>query len=340
MSIKMMSLHAGARIAVAVVAMSAPIVWAECSYSSGMRIGQYSVDFGKVVVDNSRPKGAVLATRLVNLGGSSSRWVAQCSGGPSKMSIAFRGVKGLLVINDANVRAYSTNVPGLGYQIQVQGSSGRPPFPTNYNFPSLSGDRWISRQQSWDAIRIDLIKIDSRVGNGPLEGGLYGQVYADPNPDDYYIRLSVTGGTILSPSCTVAEKSRNFTVRMGSVPGSEFNGIGSTSRETPFNVEVACAAAPGNLQSTVSMTMDTTRRTTLPGVLDINPAGPAEVAGGVGIQVLDGLRKPVEFGKAATVGTSKNGTYVVPFVARYMQTGAQLKPGVANGTATFTLTHQ
>jgi type 1 fimbria pilin len=244
------------------------------------------------------------------------------------------------VLNNSVVRAYSTNVPGVGYQVQVEGGSGRPAFPTNYNFPSLSSG-YVSRTQRWDSIRIDLIKTAARVGNGPLEGGLYGQVYANPNPEDFYVRLSVAGGTILSPSCTVAEKSRNFTVRMGRVPSSDFNGIGSTSRETPFNVEIACQAAPGTIQSTVSMAMDATRPATQPGVLDINPVGPTQViAGGVGIQLLDGQRKPVEFGKAATVGTSKDGNYVVPFVARYMQTGAQLQPGIANGTATFTLTHQ
>jgi len=40
------------------------------------------------------------------------------------------------------------------------------------------------------------------------------------------------------------------------------------------------------------------------------------------------------------VGESEDFTYAVPFVARYMRTGGELKPGIANGTATITLTHQ
>ena len=40
------------------------------------------------------------------------------------------------------------------------------------------------------------------------------------------------------------------------------------------------------------------------------------------------------------VGPSKDGSYVLPYTARYYQTGNTVTPGQANGTATFTLDYR
>jgi type 1 fimbria pilin len=75
------------------------------------------------------------------------------------------------------------------------------------------------------------------------------------------------------------------------------------------------------------------------GVLKITQGG-TSTATGVGIQVIDNQSVPVKFGDDALVGTSKDGDYVLPYTARYFQTGDKVTPGRADGTATFTLDYK
>lgn len=75
------------------------------------------------------------------------------------------------------------------------------------------------------------------------------------------------------------------------------------------------------------------------GVLRITQGG-AGIATGVGIQLLGGDAQPVRFGKGMQVGPMKNGSYDVPYTARYYQTAARIRPGRADGTATFTLEYR
>lgn len=66
----------------------------------------------------------------------------------------------------------------------------------------------------------------------------------------------------------------------------------------------------------------------------------SESAGGIGIQLLDGAAKPVSFRTAAVVGPSKDGLYVVPYMARYYQTANVVKAGQAHATATFSIEYK
>ncbi len=325
--------------AVAVAATAAQA--ADCFYSDAIRIGDFSFDFGQVIVDNNQPVGTILAHREGNL---RNAWIADCGLGQS-LAVQARGGQGALVSNTSMwEKVYSTNVPGVGYRIQVVGGrdDAQGALPYDFVVYNVISSNVSSQYRGWFKFNFDLIKTAKRVGNGPLTPGLYGEVNVANKPQDYYFRIRLNGGKVVAPSCTVTEPSRNLLVPMGRVPIRDLTGgIGTVARDTPFNIEVACQAAPGSVQSTVSMTMDPTNATTLPGVLRINEAGSAGItASGVGIQVLDAQRRPVEFGKAMRVGESKDFTYAVPFVARYMRTGGELKPGIANGTATITLTHQ
>jgi len=78
---------------------------------------------------------------------------------------------------------------------------------------------------------------------------------------------------------------------------------------------------------------------TMLGVLKITQGG-SGTATGVGIQVVDNQGVPVKFGEDTLVGPSKNGDYVLPYTARYYQTGNKVTPGRADGTATFTLDYK
>jgi type 1 fimbria pilin len=77
-----------------------------------------------------------------------------------------------------------------------------------------------------------------------------------------------------------------------------------------------------------------------PGVLRITPSGTVLTAEGVGIQIVDDKQMPVKFGDDAEVGPSKDGSYIVPFTARYYQTGDKIGAGRADGTATFTIMYR
>jgi len=151
--------------------------------------------------------------------------------------------------------------------------------------------------------------------------------------------LSGNGITIAAPSCSVDLGSRNVSVQFGRVPQSNFKGRGSTTGDRNFNIKLSCQAGQ-NTQNTVYLRMDATQDpSNEQGVLKITQGG-SGTATGVGIQVVDNQGVPVKFGEDTLVGPSKNGDYVLPYTARYYQTGNKVTPGRADGTATFILDYK
>jgi type 1 fimbria pilin len=74
----------------------------------------------------------------------------------------------------------------------------------------------------------------------------------------------------------------------------------------------------------------------------------SSTASGIGIQVLNG-NTVISYGPDSSVvgnpnqwlaGSTGNGTFNIPLTARYAQTAPTVKPGTANGIATFTMSYQ
>ncbi|RQO60198.1 adhesin [Variovorax sp. KBW07] len=135
-------------------------------------------------------------------------------------------------------------------------------------------------------------------------------------------------------------------VPLGSIPKTAFSGIGSTTGTKPLNIDLMCSGGdpgdskaisitltdntnPGNQSTTLSLTRDS-------------------IATGVAIQLLQG-QTVIGYGPDSNLpgnpgqwsaGNSGAGVFRIPLSARYIQTGATITPGSANGRATFTMSYQ
>lgn len=104
-----------------------------------------------------------------------------------------------------------------------------------------------------------------------------------------------------------------------------------------FTIPLTCSVT-----SPVKITINgttATNTTATQGVLQLNDS--PITADGVGIQLLknDGV-SPVEIGAEVNYGTASGaGDYNVPLYARYYQTKSSVIVGVANATATFTVSY-
>lgn len=140
--------------------------------------------------------------------------------------------------------------------------------------------------------------------------------------------------TVNVQGCSVSTKT--VAVPMGTVHRSKFNGAGSTAGHGEGNIALQCEAAVAPTV-TFSGTRDSEASAE---ILALNNLGDANVASGVGIQMLYkdtpiALDDPISLGKlSGPMAVS------IPFTSRYYQTSSPIKGGDANATAYFTINYE
>jgi major type 1 subunit fimbrin (pilin) len=226
---------------------------------------------------------------------------------------------------------------GLAYYVTYRDNTGSGPatidtgiFVDQYGSVTVSG-----------AFGIELRKIGATPTDGTVSGSsmhLFGIAGLDSS--GYYSWLDLQGLSNISfvtYTCSVDASSLNKKVNMGDMRVDKFTGIGSTSPDHLFSIGLTCSQPAGSY--TVTIKFDATADTSkAPGVLALDSG--ADAATGVGIQLLMNST-PVTFGTALSVGSATAGaTLSVPLTARYYQTAASIKPGKANGIATFTISYK
>lgn len=287
---------------------------------------------GTILVPNDAVVGQKIGERDFPINPSGSRTPWKCATSDTVHGVMLQGQD----INFPGLdKMYSTNVQGIGIRLlRVISASSK-----NYYPHDLTGSFGAFDPEA--KFRVEVYKTAGATGSGALAQGTYTRYYSNGDPGNSVLTtfLSANAITIITPSCTVDVGSRNISVQFGKVPQSAFKGKGSTAAERDFNIKLNCRAGMG-AQNTVYLRMDATQDPAGDdGVLRITQDG-AGVATGVGIQVIDGQKAPVKYGEPALVGASKDGDYVLPFTARYYQTGNTVTPGRANGTANFTIDYK
>lgn len=132
------------------------------------------------------------------------------------------------------------------------------------------------------------------------------------------------------PTCNIAADPT--VVTLPTVYASGFTGAGSVSGQTPFDLRITCTG-----KTDLDITLATGNPQT--GATGVIAAGGTGFARDVGVQILDGSGNPVAFGTPLSAGQTANGTFSVPFYARYYQTGAYASAGKVIATASYTLTY-
>lgn len=315
----------------------APGAWAACTRAPGVAERIVNMDMGNVLISPGTPVGGLIASRQFPFQANGpAENIVSCSGGGTVNGVMLQGAP------DPNYPdVYSTAVSGVGIRLSRKISSTE----TVYYPHTVRTD--ITQAFHFGVgtqFQVELIKTAPITGNGPLAHGIYTRYYGDDGPAYSVLttQLLGTGTTIITPSCTVDAGSRNIPVRFGKVPLTSFSARGSPAAnyDQNFNITLNCGAG-ANMRNTVYLRMDATQDpSNQPGVLQITQGG-TNVASGVGIQILDNnAAAPVTFGDDALVGQSKDGAYVLPYTARYFQTGSRVTTGRADGTATFTLNYK
>ncbi|MDH6170656.1 type 1 fimbria pilin [Variovorax boronicumulans] len=313
--------------------------WAACTVTPGYIEKTVDMAMGRVIIPNDAAVGTMFKSQLFPIPSSTAinkPWT--CEGGGNVKGVMLQGTE-----VPGYDHVFTTTVPGVGIRLSRYFNESS----VNYYPHDRSTQRDFGDFNASSRFQVELFKIAAVTGNGPLAQGTYTRYYSvADNKSVLTTNLLGNGITILTPSCTVDLGSKNILVDFGKVPQSNFKGKGTTTGDRKFNIKLNCKAGQ-NAQNTVLLRMDATRdlSTNEKGVLKLTQAG-SRMATGVGIQVVsDKSGRPVNFNTGVLdemeqVGPSMTGPYVLPYTARYFQTGDKVTPGRANGTATFTLDYK
>lgn len=320
-------------------------------------------EFDGAVV-NSAPLGTVLFTSILDKSNAGQTGIntsaTGCNGGQLAQPKYYKAL--------GSFNTVSTPYPGIGLRLRWDGGPLR--IPSGYLHENLLSRDLIGDSRFWNwatgTVTMELVK------TGTIPAGSFGLTNGGEavislnlprrNPPISGIAYAkiVMGNTMNvpvivvkdKPTCSVSANSTSLDVPLGNVPRTTFTGLGSVSKEKPFNLVLECSGGDAGTSRGINITLTDpassggNSSTTL-------PLTPGSTASGVGIQVLRDNGTLVSYGadsavvgnpnqwKAGTVTGAINGTqiFTIPLKARYVQTAPDVTSGVADGLATFTMSY-
>ncbi|MGT8856205.1 fimbrial protein [Enterobacter sp. 186315] len=235
-------------------------------------------------------------------------------------------------VNGAAV--FPTNLAGVGISVWADNNI---PKSTALSISKPDGVGYVTMNYN---IYYALVKTANVTSSGTVNSVVFNQLINDclvsGMLDNYAINIAVTGApTVSIKACTVDNPAIN--VPLGTTKNTAFTGIGSTANTQTFTVSLTCSQA-ASAKITLSPGSSGAFNAAS-GVINLDPSTTGTVATGVGIQLLyNNAAAPLN--SAISVGSlTAAGNLTVPLSARYYQTATKVTGGVANGTATFTMTY-
>jgi type 1 fimbria pilin len=245
---------------------------------------------------------------------------------------------------------YATNIAGVGIRISYPTAFDT----TGYLSYSKSNSSTVGDGGSGTggevvtvtySVKVEWIKTSTTVGNGAITPG---QVGVGQFNGSTVANIVLTGPTTIvapsPPTCSV-DSSSTQAVNLGSVTTAQFNGVGSMTSPTAFDIKFNCSGGTTGQSRRIYLTMTDA---TVPSnrTSNLNLAA-ASTASGVAVRIQrNGGAIDVSFGadsatignqnqwQAGTVATGTS-TFSVPLQARMVQTGT-VKTGSVSAMATFT----
>jgi type 1 fimbria pilin len=251
-----------------------------------------------------------------------------------RMSLAPSG----MVIEGRQI--YATGLKGLGFAIA--GSfwpSGTPACSTPKWFtPGITtivlcdfGDAYTGSYHG--DMKIQFYKTEENLAPGVFSSLRLGDFRMYYGGAEYRYRPTITlkGSAVTTGTCDL--NSTSVKVAMSKVFKSQFQGVGLPTKETTqkdFKIPLDCTAG-----TKVNIQIEGDTINAAQGLLKLSEHKLS--ASGVGIQLLYN-NSPIKLSEFFNVGTAEiTGTFNIPLSARYLQTENEIKPGIANGSATFIL---
>ncbi|MFP2421504.1 fimbrial protein [Pseudescherichia vulneris] len=288
--------------------------WA-CTLSSGSP--NIQINIGSITIQRDIPVGTVIYGPVM-----SSVVSYSCGVGP----VAYSYTPVTYSTHSSISYVYATNIPGVGISY-LNGTW----LPYSY-----SGSNAVAGSFA-NGASVSLVKIgDIPVGTNVLNPGVLYNVTLTGISGNAATATLLPGTTVNVLACSVSNSS--IPVKLDDVYTSSLTAIGTTAKPTVFNLGLNCAAG-----ARVNVTFQGVANTdtSAPGVLQLSNAGASGVAKGVGIQILyDNFAVNLNGSTPLVLGPAGDGVQTYPFTAQYYQTKSAVSEGVANATATMTLTYQ
>jgi len=181
--------------------------------------------------------------------------------------------------------------------------------------------------------------VTGAVSPGRISAGLLRTVNLDTLA---YSRIFLANDiAVVVPTCSVTTPS--VSVTLAPVAAKDLAAIGSSAKETAFNIGLNCSGVGGNVYATLTdNTMPGNRTNQL-------SLATGSTAAGVALQILYG-GSLVSFGADSSAAGNTNQFYVnaaanlgaggIPLSVRYVRTSTNVVPGTVRGLATFTMSYQ
>jgi len=275
--------------------------------------------FGAVVVQRDTPVGAVIATATTGpyING---RAIAGCD---EPWTLRWEFTRWRVPVTVGN-KIYRTNLAGVGIRLTNTDLGEVLPYTQERGDKSYVVIRG-------DGIKGELIKT-GEITSGNLLSGVLARGTA--SNQFYFANVTLNGTNAISVSgCTV--DSPSIAVPLNDHSKRDFSGRGSGTAWRTFNIDLDCNWH-AKIHIRIDATLDKDAEATNVMALDPDPGA----ATGVGVQLAYQSGLAVEFGKSHFYRLSAGGKEAIPLQARYYQTQETIKAGLANATATFTLTYR
>ena len=271
----------------------------------------------------------------------------KCSNTSPPVDWQGRGVrgKGTYAGHFDGKRVYKTNVKGIGYAVGVapfdecnMGQQVWVDAPSSVYQPDLRlycNGGFLGPQMKAQAV-IHFYKTESTTGTGTVSGKQVGAFVLGNNDAWQHpgSTISIGSFSVAAVSCSVGSKL--ILVDLGRVDVDAFSGPGTSPSRNwtkAFNIPLTCEKG-----ASINLQLDGTAHDAEKGMLKLSSTPSS--ATGVAIQLLHN-DKPVTLAKRFKWKIADaDGDYTIPLKARYVQTSKSITPGVANGSATFTVTYQ
>ncbi|MCD8455520.1 type 1 fimbrial protein [Xylella taiwanensis] len=329
-------------MAACLAVLLAPNVKATCQANANLVPQNIQLNVGRVLIQPSLPIGSRITLLTFNINRVSNSGSCSSNGGILYGSFT----RPMTLVSGMN-KVYQTDVPGVGIRLYREAGDVSNYYP--YELPRGPNT---SLYLSEGKFQVELIKTAVTTGSGPIaSNGPFTTYYADGSGSGRPMLTSTLSGlgiTIVTSTCEVDAGSKNIAVNFGAVSSNIFKGLGSKGPDRDFAINLIChggnvaEANQGLISVRIDATQDSSKR---PGVLAITSANDA--ASGVGIELVDVLNDSehqIAFGQGIPLGrtpVNASSTLRLPLRARYIQTQAgKVRPGSANGTATFTIEYQ
>lgn len=145
------------------------------------------------------------------------------------------------------------------------------------------------------------------------------------------------------PTCQVSTPM--LAMHLGDVSARQFGGVNSVAGSTTQTITLECSGGTGAALDVLVTLTDQTDPSNRSDRLTLTPAS---TASGVALQLLHGTQL-LSYGEDSArignpnqwlAGSADNGLFQIALTARYIQTSGLIRPGTANGLATFTLSYR